>query len=165
MRTQIRSDASSCWTVANLDARDFWWAVSGFGQFFIVSGVLKNCLAPSQNSNVWPPNIHVWTHFEHIFPSSVHGWIQKTVSQLAGERVCRGKRQLSFKVVGCLYTDVGTASPANSHKPGPFYSSAATLARFFHVEIFCLVDESNFKFARHIAFCAWSAVKLFTRQV
>ena len=25
--------------VANLDARDFLWAVSGFGHFFIVSGV------------------------------------------------------------------------------------------------------------------------------
>ena len=34
------------------------------------------CLAPSQNSNVWRPNIHVWTHFEPIFSLRVHGWIQ-----------------------------------------------------------------------------------------
>ena len=27
-------------------------------------------------------------------------------------------------------------SPPNSDKPGPLYSSAATLARFFHVKIF-----------------------------
>ena len=65
-----------------------------FGQFFIVCGGLKNCLALSQNSNVWPPNIHVWTHFEPIFPLRVHGWVQTTVSQLAGERGCRRKRQL-----------------------------------------------------------------------
>ena len=37
-------------------------------------------------------------------------------------------------------------SPANFHKPGQFCSSAATLARFFHVEIFWLVGESNTKF-------------------
>ena len=56
-------------------------------------------------------------------------------------------------------------SPANFHKPEPFCSSAAFLAKFFHVEIFWLVGESNTKFARHIAFCAWSAVKWITRQV
>ena len=39
VQTQIKSDASSCQTVANLDAREFGWAVFGFGQFFIVSGV------------------------------------------------------------------------------------------------------------------------------
>ena len=39
VQTQIRSDASSCQTVANLNAREFGCAVSGFGQFFIVSGV------------------------------------------------------------------------------------------------------------------------------
>ena len=97
LRTQIRSDAWSCQTIANLDARDFLCAVSGFGQFFIVSNVPSYfCLAPSQNSNVWRPNIHVWTHFEPISSLRVHGWIQKTVSQLVGARGCRRKRQLSF---------------------------------------------------------------------
>ena len=43
------------------------------------------CLAPN-----------VWTHFEPIFSLRVHGWIQTTVSQLAGVRGCRRKRQLSF---------------------------------------------------------------------
>ena len=37
--------------------------------------------------------------------------------------------------------------------------------QIFHAEIFWLVDESNTKFARHIACCAWSAVKWITRQV
>ena len=37
--------------------------------------------------------------------------------------------------------------------------------QIFPVEIFCLVDESNFEFARHNACYAWSAVTLFTRQV
>ena len=47
------------------------------------------CLESSQNSNVWRPNIHVWTHFEPIFSLRVHGWIQTTVSQLADVRGCR----------------------------------------------------------------------------
>ena len=38
---------------------------------------------------------------------------------------------------------VGTAFSVDSRKPGPFSSSEATLARYFHVEIFRLVDESN----------------------
>ena len=65
-QTQIRSDALICWTVANLDAREFWCAVSGFGQFFIVSGVPTfsssltkfKCLA----SNHSCLNPH-WTYF------------------------------------------------------------------------------------------------------
>ena len=59
------------------------------------------CLAPSQNSNVWRPNIHVWTHFEPIFSLRVLGWIQTTVKQLAGVRECRRKRQLSFLTIEC----------------------------------------------------------------
>ena len=39
VKRQIRSGASSCQTVANLDARESACAVSGFGQFFMVSGV------------------------------------------------------------------------------------------------------------------------------
>ena len=50
VQTQIKSGASSCQTVANLDAREFGWAVSGFGQFFIASERCAHiCLAPSQN--------------------------------------------------------------------------------------------------------------------
>ena len=56
------------------------------------------CLASSQTSR---PNIHVWTHFEPIFSLRVHGWIQTTVSQLAGNRGCRRTRQLSFFAIGC----------------------------------------------------------------
>ena len=59
------------------------------------------CLAPSQNSNVRRRNIHVWTHFEPIFSLRVHGWIQTTVTQLAGVCGCRRKRQLSFFTIGC----------------------------------------------------------------
>ena len=59
------------------------------------------CLASSQNSNVWRPNVHVWAHFEPIFSLRVQGGIQTTVSQLAGVRGCRRKRQLSFFAVGC----------------------------------------------------------------
>ena len=42
------------------------------------------CLAPSQNLNVWRPNIRVFFFFEPIFSFRVHDWIQTTVSQLAG---------------------------------------------------------------------------------
>ena len=59
------------------------------------------CLAPSQNSNVWRQNIHVWTHFEPTFSLRVHGWIQTTVTQLAGVSECRRKRQWSFLTIGC----------------------------------------------------------------
>ena len=38
---------------------------------------------------------------------------------------------------------VGTAFSVDSRKPGPFSSSEAALARYFPVEIFRLVDESN----------------------
>ena len=37
---------------------------------------------------------HVWTHFERIFTLSVHVWIQTMVSQPAGLRGRRRKRQL-----------------------------------------------------------------------
>ena len=79
-------------------------------------------------------------------------WIQTTVSQLAGVRGCRRKIYMyndvaktstsSFRRVGTSFS-----GKLNSHKLGPFCSSAATLARLFHVEIFWLVDESNTKFA------------------
>ena len=95
-QTRIRSDASSCYTVANLNAREFWCAVSGFGQCLIVSGVPAltkfKCLA-AKHSCLNP----LWTYFS----LRVHGWIQTTVSQLAGVRGFRRKRQLSFFTIGC----------------------------------------------------------------
>ena len=61
-QTRIRSDASSCYTVANLNAREFWCAVSGFGQCLIVSGVTTftkfKCLA-AKHSCLNP----LWTYF------------------------------------------------------------------------------------------------------
>ena len=80
----------------SLDARDFDTRFPVSVNSFIVSDVPTFVSASSQNSNVWRPNIHVWTHFEPIFSLRVHGWIQTTVSQLAGVRGCRRKRQLSF---------------------------------------------------------------------
>ena len=76
-----------------------------------------------------------------------------TVSQLAGLGGFRRERQLSLTIIErltrgcCLYTyvakttmssfrRVGTAFSGDSRTPGPFCSSAATLARFLHVEIF-----------------------------
>ena len=119
------------------------------------------CLAPSQNSNVWRPNIHVWTHFEPIFSLRVHGWIQTTVSQLAGVRGCRRKRQLSF-----LYnvsSDVAKTSISNFRRVGTAFSGELPQARTvllfgsYSGQIFPS-GESNPKFAGHITCCAWSAV-------
>ena len=132
------------------------------------------CLAPSQNSNVWRPNSHVWTHFKPIFSLRVHGWIQTTVSQLAGVRECRGKRQLSFLLfIYWCSEDLNKQFSSSRNRflrqtptsQDRFAASAATLARFVHVGIFWLADESNTKFARRIACCAWSAVKWITCQV
>ena len=161
-------------------SRDFLCAVSRFRSILYSERCAHICLAPSQNSNVWRPNIHVWIHFEPIFSLRVHGWILTTVSQLAGGcSGCRRKRQLSFLYNRFLVVyilmwrrpqlaisgELKPLSPANINKPELFCSSAATLARFFHVEIFWLVDESNSKFTRHIACCAWSAVEWITHQV
>ena len=71
-----------------VSVNSLWWAVCHI------------CLAPSQNSNVWRPNIHVWTHFEPIFSLRVHGWIQTTVSP----------EETVVVFVQCFYTDVAKTS-------------------------------------------------------
>ena len=79
-------------------------------------------------------------------------------------------------VVGCLYTDIAKTSIGNFRQVRTAFSGELPQARtillfgsysgtFLHVEIFWLVDESNTKFACHIACCAWSAVKWSTRRV
>ena len=132
------------------------------------------CLAPSQNLNVWRPNIRVfflWTYFLVTCPR-----LDPNDGITARGCAWMSPEETVVVFVQCFSIDVaktsisnfgrvGTAFSGELHKPGPFCSSAATLARFFHVEIFWLVGESNTKFARHIACCAWSAVKWITRQV
>ena len=58
LRTQIRSDASSCYTIANLDARDFLCAGFRFRSILYSERCAHICLAPAQNSNIWRPIIH-----------------------------------------------------------------------------------------------------------
>ena len=77
------------------------------------------CLAPSQNSNVWRPNIHVWTHFEPIFSLRVHGWIQTTVSP----------EETVVVFVQCFYTDVAKTSISNFRRVGTAFSSELPQAR------------------------------------
>ena len=77
------------------------------------------CLAPSQNSNVWLPNIHVWTHFEPIFSLRVHGWIQTTVSP----------EETVVVFVQCFYTDVAKTSISNFRRVGIAFSSELPQAR------------------------------------
>ena len=139
------------------------------------------CLASSQNSNVWRPNIHVWAHFEPIFSLRVHGWIQTTVSQLAGVRGCRQKRQLSFFTIGCwlfIYRCSEDLNKQFSQSRNRFLRRTPTSQdrRFALCQLlwpdystyksFDSSTKSNTKFALHIACCARSAVKwIYIRQV
>ena len=104
------------------------------------------CLAPSQNLNVWRPNISVFFQFEPIFSLRGHDWIQTTGITARGcawmlpeETVVVFVQCFSIDVAKTSISNfgrVGTAFSGELHKPGPFCSSAATLARFFQVEIF-----------------------------
>ena len=117
------------------------------------------CLASSQTSR---PNIHVWTHFEPIFSLRIHGWIQTTLSQLAGVRGCRRTRQLSFFAIGCwlfIYwcrEDVNKQFSSSRNRflqRTPTRQDRFALRQLLWPEIFWLVDESNNKFARHRLLC------------
>ena len=117
------------------------------------------CLAPYQNSNVWRPNIYVWTHLK---PISRYTSTVGSKRRYHSSRMCvdvAGRDSCRFNTIGCLHTyvaktsissfhRVGTAFPADSLKPGQFCSSAATLvtslARLFHDKLrTTFVDESK----------------------
>ena len=147
------------------------WMPETFYARFPVRSILYSercahiCLAPSQNSNVWQPNIPVWTHFEPIFSLRVHGWIQTTVSvQLAGVRGCRRKRQLSFlyNVFILMYRRPQLAIFGTAFFGELPQAWTVLLFGSYSGQIF---PRSNTKFARHIACCAWSEVKWITSQV
>ena len=137
------------------------------------------CLAPSQNSNVWRPNIHVWTHFEPIFSLRVHGWIQTTVSQLVGVRGCRRKRRLSFFAIGCLFFIYWCSEDLNKQFPPSWnrvLRQTPTSLDPFALRQLLWPDYSTYKSfdsspkvipsLRVVIACfAWSAVKWITRQV
>ena len=102
------------------------------------------CLAPSQNLNVWRPNISVFFQFEPIFSLRGHDWIQTTGITARG-CAWMSPEETVVVFVQCFSTDVaktsisnfgrvGTTFSCELHEPGPFCSSATTLARFFHVE-------------------------------
>ena len=131
-------------SVPNLNARDFWCAVPSLGQFFIVSGAptfvqrpLKIQLFGCQNMSCLNP---FWTFL-------------LTGSLLVGLRRRRRKWQLSF-TIGCWLFIYWYSEDLNkqfssslnrflwrtSESQDRFRSSAATLARFFLVEIFWLAD-------------------------
>ena len=87
------------------------------------------------------------------------------MSQLAGLRGHR--RRDSRRLQGCLYTDVAKTTiywqfpSSRDHFLRRFLQAVRIILlvggysdQIFHVEIFSLVDESNTKFARHVACCA-----------
>ena len=137
------------------------------------------CLEPSQNSNVWQPNMSclnpLWTYFLVPCPCLVpnnditargFAWTSLEETAVVNNGLLFFYILMNRRPHYAIFVESEPLSPANSQKPGPyFFSSAATLTSLFLVEIFLLVQESNAKFARHIACCAWSAVKWITRQV
>ena len=146
LRTQIRSDASSCQTIANIDARDFLCAVSGFGQFFIVSGVPTFVQRPLKiqmfggQTFMFEPTLNLFSRYVSTVGSKRRYHSSRVCMNVTGRDSCRFlynvfilmQRTPQLAISG----ESEPLSPANFHKPGPFCSSTATLARFFHVEIF-----------------------------
>ena len=100
------------------------------------------CLAPSQNLNVWRPNIRVFFSLNLFSPYvSTIGSKRRYHSS----RVWMSPEETVVVFVQCFSIDVaktsisnfgrvGTAFSGELHKPGPFCSSSATMAGFFHAE-------------------------------
>ena len=129
-------------TVATLGARDFSYSVSGFCHVFIVTGEPTLHLPRLHSSNAFKiqmfgdQNCHVRTHLERI-SRYLSTFKSKRCLDVAGRDSCR----LQLYSQGCLIYSVIAKTTMNnfsgdSRKPRPFCSFAATLARFFHVEIF-----------------------------
>ena len=110
---------------------------------------------------MFKPTLKLFSRYVSTVESKRQYHSSRACVDVAGRDSCR------FNTIGCwlfLYwcsedlnkqfssIESEPLSPPSAHKPGPFCSSAATLARFFHIEISCrwLVGESNNKFARHI---------------
>ena len=90
------------------------------------------CLAPSQNSNLWRPNIHVWIHFE---PSCLN-LFSRYVSTVGSKRRYHSSRvrvdvagRDSCHFVQCFYTDVAKTSISNFRRVGTAFSGELPQAR------------------------------------
>ena len=118
-----------------------------------------------------PLRIPTFCHHTVFFPSTTP--CAKILANPASRVAVKSRiplRNFAFSRIPCIPFNRNllqdrTAFSGDSCTPGLFCLSAATLARFFCVEIFSLVDERSTKFARLIACCAWSAVKWVTLQV
>ena len=122
-QTRIRSDASSCYTVANLNAREFWCAVSGFGQCLIVSGVTTftkfKCLA-AKHSCLNP----LWTYFLVTCPR-----LDPNDGITARGCAWMSPKETVVVFVQCFYTDVGKTSISNFIRVGTAFSGELPQAR------------------------------------
>ena len=144
LQTQIRP--ASCQTIANLDARDFLCAVSSFGQFLIVSGVPTFIQRPLKikmfggQTFMFEPTLSLFSCYVSTVGTKRRYHSSRVGMDVTGRdnwsflynvfKLMQRRPQLAISV------ESEPLSPANFQKPGPFCSSAATLARFFHVEIF-----------------------------
>ena len=143
LRTQINLDASISQAIANLDARDFLCEVSGFGQFFIVSGVPTFLYRPlkiqmfSSQTFMFESTLNLFSRYVSTVGSRLRYHSLRVCVDVAGRDSCRFCTMYLHLCTEDLNQQFSEPlSPANFHKPGPFCSSATTLARFFHVEIF-----------------------------
>ena len=91
VRTQIRSDALSCFRFP-VSVNSLYWAVRLQRSWTFIWRSLKIQMFGGQTC-------HLWTHLEPIFSLRVHVWIQTTLSLLAGLRKRCRKRTLSFTIV------------------------------------------------------------------
>ena len=101
------------------------------------------CLAPSRNLNVWRPNIRVF-FLGNYFLVTCPG-LDPNDGITARGCAWMSPEETVVVFVQCFSIDVaktsisnfgrvGTAFSGEIHKPGPFCSSSATLAGFFHAE-------------------------------
>ena len=90
-QTRIRSDASSCYTVANLDAREFWCAVSGFGQCLIVSGVttFKKIQMFGGQTFMFEPTLDIFSPYVSTVGSKRRYLSSRVCVDFAGRDSCR----------------------------------------------------------------------------
>ena len=127
LRTQIKSDASSCYTIANLDARDFYarfpvsvnslsWAVCPH----LSSALSKfKCLA-AKHSRLNP----LWTYFLVTCPrlDPNDGITARGCAWMLPEETV-------VVFVQCVYTDVAKSSISNFRRVGTAFSGELPQAR------------------------------------
>ena len=122
--------------IANLDARDFWCAVSGFGQFFIVSGgptfvqhPLKIQMFGGQTF-ILEPTLKLFSRYVSTVGSKRRYHSSRVCVDVAGRDSCRWYNRV-LVVYTCMYTDVAETSISNFCQVGAAFFGELPQARTF----------------------------------